>query len=54
MLLQYLQDFSPRFFIKHLVFEVHLVEELGFLNLFFCDHLAYTRHKRNMFLFTLR
>lgn len=42
----YLQDFSPSFFVKHLVFEVHLVEELGFLNLFFCDHLAYAQVTR--------
>lgn len=36
----YLEDLPPAFLIEHGLLEVHLVEDLGFLNLLLCDHLA--------------
>ena len=42
----YLEDFSPAFFIKHSLLEMHLVEEFGLLNLFLSDNLACREHKK--------
>lgn len=42
----YLKDFPPAFFIEHSLFEVHLVKELGFLNLLLCDHWAWREHTK--------
>lgn len=36
----YLKDFPPALFIKHSLFEMHLKEKFGFLNLLLCDHWA--------------
>lgn len=40
----YLQDLPPALLIKHSLSEVHLVEELGFLNLLLSDHRTCRRH----------
>lgn len=45
-ILVYLNNFPPTLFVKHSLFHVHLVEELGFLNLLLCDHLAFTEHSK--------
>lgn len=45
-ILAYLDNFPPTVFVKHSLFHVHPVKELGFLNLLLGDHLAFTEHSK--------